>query len=49
MIDTRNDLEHLSGTIPGSVHLEWTHNLNPDGTFRSVEELAGIIDRARVA
>ena len=48
IIDTRNDLEHLSGTIPGSVHLEWIYNLNPDGTFRPVEELAELYGSAGI-
>lgn len=48
VIDTRNDLEHLAGTIPGSVHLEWIHNLNPDGTFRPVEELAAMYQAAGI-
>jgi thiosulfate/3-mercaptopyruvate sulfurtransferase len=48
LIDTRNDLEHLSGTIPGSVHLEWINNLNPDGTFRSVEELSEVYRAAGI-
>jgi thiosulfate/3-mercaptopyruvate sulfurtransferase len=47
LLDTRTDDEYLAknvraargGTIPGSVHLEWVHNLNADGTFKSVEEL----------
>lgn len=49
IIDTRNDVEHLAGTIPGSVHLEWIHHLNPDGTFRPVEELAEIYRNAGVS
>lgn len=47
LLDTRTDDEYLAknvraargGTIPGSVHLEWTHNLNADGTFKVAEEL----------
>lgn len=47
LLDTRADDEYLAknvraargGTIPGSVHLEWVHNLNADGTFKSAEEL----------
>ena len=42
LLDTRADDEYLAknvraargGTIPGSVHLEWVHNLNADGTFK---------------
>ncbi|OLT60029.1 sulfurtransferase [Moorena bouillonii] len=30
------------GHIPGAVHLEYTHTLNEDGTFKSVEELHGL-------
>lgn len=48
IIDTRNDLEHLAGTIPGSVHLEWIHNLNPDGTFRPADELAELYQGAGI-
>ena len=47
LLDTRADDEYLAknvraargGTIPGAVHLEWVHNLNADGTFKSAEEL----------
>ena len=47
LLDTRTDDEYLAknvraargGTIPGSVHLEWVHNLKADGTFKSAEEL----------
>ncbi len=35
LLDTRNEAEHTEGAIPGSVHVEWTHHLNPDGTLRS--------------
>lgn len=48
LVDTRNDEEHLAGTIPGSVHLEWIHHLNPDGTFRPLAELAEIYQSAGV-
>jgi len=27
------------GAIPGAVHLEWTQNLSPDGTYKSVDDL----------
>ena len=27
------------GAVPGAVHLEWTQNLRPDGTFKSPDEL----------
>lgn len=47
IIDTRTDGEYYGeavraargGAIPGAVHLEWTHNLQPDGTFKSEESL----------
>ncbi len=35
LLDTWNDAEHTAGAIPGSVHVEWIHHLNPDGTLRS--------------
>lgn len=46
IVDTRNDMEHMAGTIPGSVHLEWVHHLNPDGTFRPMDELAEMYRKA---
>lgn len=47
IVDTRSRGEHTGeivraargGTIPGSIHLEWTENLNPDGFFKSADEL----------
>jgi thiosulfate/3-mercaptopyruvate sulfurtransferase len=47
IIDTRNDDEYTgkwiraarSGAIPGTVHLEWTNNLAPNGFMKSAEEL----------
>lgn len=47
IIDTRSEAENRGklvraargGRIPGSIHLEWTHNLKPDGTFKSAESL----------
>ena len=50
LIDTRSDDEYYGrvvrarrgGTIPGSIHLEWTQNLAPDGTFKSAEELRAL-------
>lgn len=47
VIDTRSEDEYLGrlvraargGAIPGAVHLEWTNNLTPEGTFKSVRDL----------
>ena len=47
LLDTRTDDEYLAknvraargGTIPGAVHIEWVHNLDADGAFKSAEEL----------
>jgi len=47
IIDTRSDDEYTAkwvraargGAIPGSVHLEWTNNLDSNGFFKSAEEL----------
>src|SRR5206468_6239392 len=56
LLDTRTDAEYLAknvraargGTIPGSVHLEWVHNLNADGTFKSAEELRAMYAAAGI-
>ena len=50
LLDTRTDDEYLAknvraargGTIPGSVHIEWVHNLDADGAFQPAEELQAI-------
>jgi len=47
LLDTRTDDEYLAksvraargGTIPGSVHLEWVHNLDAAGAFKPAAEL----------
>ena len=47
IVDARSEAENQGtlvrsrrgGRIPGAVHLEWKNNLNPDGTFKSAEEL----------
>jgi len=47
LVDTRTPEEHCGtlvraargGTIPGSVHLEWTKNLDADGCFKPAAEL----------
>src|SRR4051812_29188740 len=57
ILDTRSDAERYGeevrarrgGAIPGSVHLEWKRNLQPDGRFKTREELAAMYDAAGVA
>jgi len=47
MLDTRSDGEYFgtnvrakrAGAIPAAVHVEWTRNLRPDGTFKAAPEL----------
>jgi thiosulfate/3-mercaptopyruvate sulfurtransferase len=47
IVDTRSDAEYTGqlvrskhgGAIPGAVHLEWTHNLDAKGFFKSADEL----------
>jgi thiosulfate/3-mercaptopyruvate sulfurtransferase len=41
-LDTRADQEVWLGTIPGSVHLEWTETLDPGGRLRPIEELRAL-------
>lgn len=56
LVDTRSEGEYRGtvvraargGTIPGSVHLEWTLNLQPDGRFKPADELRAMYDRAGV-
>lgn len=56
MLDTRSDEEYCGtqvraargGAVPGAVHLEWTNNLAPDGTFKPAEELRTMYERAGV-
>ena len=52
IIDTRSEAEYFGeavratrgGAIPGAVHLEWTNNLAPDGTYKLVAELRAMYD-----
>ena len=52
VLDTRSDGEYAGttvraargGCIPGAVHVEWTRNLRPDGTFKSAEELRAMYE-----
>lgn len=56
VLDTRTEGEHLGttvraargGCIPGAVHIEWTTNLRPDGTFKSADELRTMYEPAGV-
>lgn len=57
LLDTRTDDEFLAksvraargGTIPGSVHLEWVHNLDADGAFKSAAELQAMYTAAGIS
>ena len=50
IVDTRSDAEYTGqlvrskrgGAIPGAVHLEWTHNLDSKGFFKSADELTAM-------
>jgi thiosulfate/3-mercaptopyruvate sulfurtransferase len=56
ILDTRSDDEYRGtivraargGRIPGAVHVEWTTNLRPDGTFKSAEQLRAMYEAAGV-
>ena len=52
VLDTRTDGEYLGtmaraargGCIPGAVHVEWTDNLAPDGSFKSADQLRAMYE-----
>lgn len=52
ILDTRTDGEYFGttlraargGCIPGAVHIEWTTNLRPDGSFKSADELRALYE-----
>ncbi len=52
ILDTRSEGEYMGttvraargGCIPGAVHVEWTENLRPDGTFKSAEQLRAMYE-----
>ena len=52
IVDTRSDAEYYAeevrakrgGAIPGAVHLEWTNNLTPDGTYKSAADLKAMYE-----
>jgi thiosulfate/3-mercaptopyruvate sulfurtransferase len=56
LLDTRTDGEYdgsvvrarRGGRIPGAVHVEWTRNLAPDGTFKPADELRAMYQKAGV-
>jgi thiosulfate/3-mercaptopyruvate sulfurtransferase len=56
LLDTRTTEEYTGqlvrarrgGTIPGSVHIEWTRNLAPDGTFLPPADLQALYTAAGV-
>jgi thiosulfate/3-mercaptopyruvate sulfurtransferase len=56
MLDTRTDGEYCGtevraargGAIPGAVHIEWTHNLDKDGAFKTTKVLREMYERAGV-
>jgi thiosulfate/3-mercaptopyruvate sulfurtransferase len=56
IVDTRSRAEHTGelvraargGAIPGSVHLEWTRNLAPDGRYRPANELRAMYAQAGI-
>ena len=37
-----------AGAVPDAIHLEWTHNLTPEGTFKSSGDLRAMYERAGV-
>ena len=50
MLDTRSDGEYYGtnvrakrgGAVPGAVHVEWTRNLGPDGSYKPADELSAM-------
>jgi|SRR5215203_3128467 len=56
IVDTRSDGEYFGttvraargGAVPGAVHLEWTNNLSPAGTFKSSSDLRRMYEAAGV-
>lgn len=56
LLDTRSEGEYRGtivraargGTIPGSVHLEWKENLDPDGAFRPAADLRALYEHAGI-
>jgi thiosulfate/3-mercaptopyruvate sulfurtransferase len=56
ILDTRSTGEHMGtqvraargGIIPGSIHIEWTDNLDPGGRFKSDAELKAMYEGAGI-
>ena len=56
ILDTRTDGEYCGttvraargGAVPGAVHVEWTQNLTPEGTFKPAAELQALYAGAGV-
>ena len=56
ILDARTDGEYCGttvraargGAIPGAVHIEWTRNLGPDGTFKPASDLKAMYEAAGV-
>jgi thiosulfate/3-mercaptopyruvate sulfurtransferase len=56
ILDTRSDGEYCGtnvraargGAVPGAVHLEWTNNLDADGTFKSTGDLRKMYEKLGV-
>jgi thiosulfate/3-mercaptopyruvate sulfurtransferase len=56
IVDTRSEGEYCGttvraargGAVPGAVHVEWTRNLTPEGTFKPASELQAIYEEAGV-
>ena len=56
LVDARSPSEYngtdvrakRAGHIPGAVNIEWTRNLNPDGTFKSASELSKMYEQLGV-
>jgi thiosulfate/3-mercaptopyruvate sulfurtransferase len=56
LLDVRSEGEYRGttvrsargGTIPGAVHLEWTHNLDEQGCFKPARELRALYEAAGI-
>src|SRR5262245_50453672 len=56
ILDTRSEGEHLGtlvraargGSIPGSIHIEWTDNLDASGKFKPNEQLKAMYNSAGI-
>jgi len=56
VLDTRTDDEYTGrqvraargGTIPGAIHIEWTHNLDAQGAFKPAAELRAMYAAAGI-